>query len=184
MEAARMRKKNNKPIRRKIVLRLPDLAQLAATTSPKSTPLLRSNTTGSPVRASTAVIEHPAFQPVQIRQPGGDGSAPPGLGGPVQRSVHFERGRAHFTAHVGRIQGGGCNSARSLQMVGHRANGNASAIGFDGTAPWLGRGGKNGCKQFGRIRAGDLGRSRRFGRRPDDQISLGNIQSGIEKAGG
>jgi hypothetical protein len=32
--------------------------------------------------------------------------------------------------------------------------------------------------------ASELGRSRRSGRRPDDQISLGNIQSGIEKTGG
>ena len=41
-----------------------------------------------------------------------------------------------------------------------------------------------GCRQaFGGSRAGDLGRSRRSGRRPDDQISVGHIQPGIEQAG-
>jgi hypothetical protein len=36
---------------------------------------------------------------------------------------------------------------------------------------------------LGRARAGYLGRGRRSGRRADDQIGLGHIQPGIEKAG-
>ena len=43
--------------------------------------------------------------------------------------------------------------------------------------------GKDGGKQLGRGRASDLGRGRRSGRRPDDQIGLGHIQPGIKQAG-
>ena len=68
-------------------------------------------------------------------------------------------------------------------MVGHRPNGNASTVGSDRTSPWLGRSGKDVGKQLGRARAGDLGRGRRSGRRPDDQIGLGHIQPGIKQAG-
>ena len=47
----------------------------------------------------------------------------------------------------------------------------------------LGRSGKDGGKQIGRGLASDLGRGRRSSGRPDDQISLGHIQPGIEQAG-
>ena len=56
-------------------------------------------------------------------------------------------------------------------------------LGSDRTSPLLGRGGKDGGKQFGRGRASYLGRGRRSGRRPDDQIGLGHVQPGIEQAG-
>jgi hypothetical protein len=42
--------------------------------------------------------------------------------------------------------------------------------------------GKDVGKQLGGARAGDLGRGRRSGRGADDQISLGHIQPGFEKA--
>ena len=68
-------------------------------------------------------------------------------------------------------------------MVGHRPDGNASTVGSGRTGPWLGRSGKDVGEQLGRARAGDLGRGRRPGRRPDDQVGLGHIQPGIEQAG-
>ena len=60
---------------------------------------------------------------------------------------------------------------------------NASTVGPDPTTPLLGRSGEDGGEQFGRGRAGYLGRGRRAGRRADDQIGLGHIQPGIEEAG-
>jgi hypothetical protein len=67
-----------------------------------------------------------------------------------------------------------------------------SATGPMGTRPpsdptgpvrcW-GRSGKDVGKQLGRARASYLGRGRRSGRRPDDQIGLGHIQPGIKQAG-
>jgi hypothetical protein len=62
-------------------------------------------------------------------------------------------------------------------------SGNASTGGFDRRVLLLGCSGEDGGKQVGRGRAGDLGRGRRSGRRPDDQIGLGHVQSGIEQAG-
>jgi hypothetical protein len=101
----------------------------------------------------------------------------------VRRRIRLERRRAHSAAHVGRILSGGDDSARSLHMVGHRPNRSTSTVGSDRTSPWLGRSGKDGGKQFGRGRTSDLGRGRRSSRCPDDQISLGHIQPGIEQAG-
>ena len=60
---------------------------------------------------------------------------------------------------------------------------NASTVGSDRTSPLLGRSGNDVGKQFGRARASYLGRGRRSGRRPDDQIGLGHIQPGIKQAG-
>jgi len=69
-------------------------------------------------------------------------------------------------------------------MVRHRHIQNASTVGSDRTSPWLGRSGEDVGKQFGRLgRASYLGRGRRSGRRPDDQIGLGHIQPGIKQAG-
>ena len=60
----------------------------------------------------------------------------------------------------------------------------ASTVGSDRTSPWLGRSGKDAGKQSGRLgRASYLGRGRRSGRRPDDQIGLGHMQPGIKQAG-
>ena len=95
----------------------------------------------------------------------------------------LERRRTHPAAHVGRILGGGDDPARPLQMVGHRARRSASPVGSDRAGPRLGRRGEDGGEQFGRGRAGDLGRGRRSGRRPDDQVGLGHVQPGIEQAG-
>jgi hypothetical protein len=64
-----------------------------------------------------------------------------------------------------------------------RPNWNASTDGSDRTSPLMGRSGKDLGKQFGRGRASYLGRSRRSGGRPDDQISLGHIQTGFRQAG-
>jgi hypothetical protein len=127
--------------------------------------------------------EHRSLRPVLAGQPGGDRSAPPRLPGAVRRRIHFERRRTHSAAHVGRILSGGNDSASSLHVVGHRPNGNASTLGSDRISPLLGRSGEDGGKQFGRGRASDLGRGRRSSRRPDDQISLGHVQTGIEQAG-
>jgi len=127
--------------------------------------------------------EHHSLRPVLAGQPGGDRSAALRLPGAVRRRIHFERRRAHFAAHVGRILGGGDDAARYLHVVRRRPHRNASAVGSDRTSPLLGRGGKDGGKQFGRARASYLGRSRRSGRRPDDQVGLGHVQPGIEQAG-
>ncbi|MDQ0819157.1 hypothetical protein QFZ79_001451 [Arthrobacter sp. V4I6] len=58
-----------------------------------------------------------------------------------------------------------------------------STVRSDRTGPLLGRRGQDSGKQFGWGRANHLGRGRRSGRRPDDQISVGHIQPGIEQAG-
>ena len=126
--------------------------------------------------------EDRSLRPVLAGQPSGDGSAPPLLHGAVRRRIHFEGRRTHSAAHVSRILSGGDDCARSLHMVGHRP-GNVSTAGSDQTSPLLGRSGKDGGQQFGRSRTRDLGRGRRSGRCPDDQISLGHIQPGIEQAG-
>jgi len=69
-------------------------------------------------------------------------------------------------------------------MVRRRPIRNASTVRSDQTSPRLGRSGKDAGKQFGRLgRAAYLGRGRRSGRRPDDQIGLGHIQPGIKQAG-
>ena len=68
-------------------------------------------------------------------------------------------------------------------MVRRRPNRNASTAEFDRTSPLLGRSGKDVDKQLGQCPASYLGGGRRAGRRPDDQISLAHIQSGIEQAG-
>ena len=127
--------------------------------------------------------EHRSLRPVLTGQPRGDGRAPPRLPGTVRRRIHVECRRAHSAAHVSRILGGGDDLARSLHVIRHRPDRNASSVGSDRTGPLLGRRGKDGGKQFGRGRASHLGRGRRSGRRPDDQISLGHIQPGIEQAG-
>ncbi len=123
------------------------------------------------------------LRPVLAGQPGGDGSPPSRLRGAVRRRIHFERRRTQSTAHIGRPPGGGDDLARSPHMVDHRPNRNASTVGSDRTGPLLGRSGKEVGKQFGRARAGYLGRGRRSGRCPDDQIGLGHIQPGIKQAG-
>ena len=127
--------------------------------------------------------EHPLFRPVPAGQPSGDGSAPPRLRGAVRRRIHFERRHTHSAAHIGRILSGGDDSARSLHLVGRRPQWNASTVGPDPTTRLLGRSGEDGGEQFGRGRAGYLGRGRRAGRRADDQIGLGHIKPGIEEAG-
>jgi hypothetical protein len=73
----------------------------------------------------------------------------------------------------------------SLSPYGrHRHIRNASTVGSGRTSPWLGRSGEDVGQQFGRSgRARYLGRGRRSGRRPDDQIGLGHIQPGIKQAG-
>jgi hypothetical protein len=103
--------------------------------------------------------------------------------GAVGRRIHLERRRTHSVAHVGRILSGGDDSTRSLHVVGHRPNWNASTVGSGRISPLLGRSEKDVGKQFGRARASDLGSGRRSGRRPDDQIGLGHIQPGVEQAG-
>jgi hypothetical protein len=105
------------------------------------------------------------------------------LPGAVRRGIHLERRRTQSAAHVGRILSGGDDLARPPHMVGHRPNGNASTVGSDRTSPLLGRSGKDAGQQLGRARASYLGRGRRSGRRPDDQIGLGHIQPGIKQAG-
>jgi len=95
--------------------------------------------------------EHHSLRPVLAGQPGGDRSAALRLPGAVRRRIHFERRRAHFAAHVGRILGGGDDAARYLHVVRRRPHRNASAVGSDRTSPLLGRGGKDGGKQFGRL---------------------------------
>ena len=127
--------------------------------------------------------EHRSLRPALTGQPRGDGGAPLRLPGAVRRRIHVERRRAHSAAHVGRILSGGDDLARPLHVVRHRPDRNASTVGSDRTGPLLGRSGKDGGKQFGRGRASDLGRGRRSGRRPDDQVGLGHVQPGIEQAG-
>jgi len=127
--------------------------------------------------------EHRSFRPALTGQPSGDRSAPPRLPGAVRRRIHLERRRTHSAAHICRILSGGDDSARSVDVVGRRTQWNASTVGSDRTSPLLGRSGKDVGKQLGRARAGYLGRGRRSGRRADDQIGLGHIQPGIEKAG-
>ena len=56
-------------------------------------------------------------------------------------------------------------------------------ITIAGTIARRRRGGKAGGEQFGRGRAGDLGRGRRSCRRPNDQIGPGHVHSGVEQAG-
>ena len=51
------------------------------------------------------------------------------------------------------------------------------------TSPLLGQSGKDVGKQLGRARASYLRSGRRSGRRPDDQIGLCHIQTGIKQAG-
>jgi hypothetical protein len=69
-------------------------------------------------------------------------------------------------------------------MVRRRPIRSTSTVGSDRTSPWLGRSGKDAGKQFSRPgRAAYLGRGRRSGRCPDDQIGLGHIQPGIKQAG-
>jgi len=69
-------------------------------------------------------------------------------------------------------------------VVRHRHIRGTSTVGADRTFPWLGRGGKNVGQQFGWLSsAGYLGRGRRSGRRPDDQIGHGHVRPGIEQAG-
>ena len=68
-------------------------------------------------------------------------------------------------------------------MIRRRPNRSTSTVGSDRTSPWLGRSGEDVGKQLGRGRASYLGRGRRSGRCPDDQISLGHIQPGIKQAG-
>jgi hypothetical protein len=126
--------------------------------------------------------EHRSFRPVVAGQPSGDGSAPPLVHGAVCRRIHFERSRAHSAAHVGCVLSGGDDCARSLQVVGHQP-GNASTVGPDRTSPVLGCSGEDVGKELGRGRASYLGRGRRSGRCPDDQISLGHIQPGLEQTG-
>ena len=60
---------------------------------------------------------------------------------------------------------------------------NAPTVGSHRSSPRPGRSAKDVGEQFGRGRAGDLGRGRRSGRRPDDQIGLGHIQPGLKQAG-
>ena len=128
--------------------------------------------------------EHRSLRPLLTGQPGGDGGAPLRLPGAAPRRIRFERRRAHSAAHVGRILGGGDDCARSFQKVRHRHARSTSTVGSDRTSPWPGRSGKDAGKQFVRLgRAGYLGRGRRSGRRPDDQIGLGHVQPGIKQAG-
>jgi len=102
---------------------------------------------------------------------------------PAPAGIRLERRRAHPAAHVGRILRGGNDPARSLHVVGRRPDGYASTARSERISLLLGRSGQDGGKQFGRGRAKDLGRGCRSSRRPDDQISLGHIQTGIEQAG-
>jgi len=127
--------------------------------------------------------EHRPLRPALAGQPGGDGGVPLRLPGAARRRIHFERRRTHSAAHAGRILSGTDDSARPLHMVGRRPIPNTSTVGSDRTSPWPGRSGKDAGKQFGRGRASYLGRGRRSGRCPDDQISLGHIQPGIKQAG-
>ena len=68
-------------------------------------------------------------------------------------------------------------------MVGHRPDVSASSAGSDRTSPLRGCSRKDVGKQLGRARAGYLGSGRRSGRRPDDQISFGHIQTGFKQTG-
>ena len=127
--------------------------------------------------------EHSPLRPELTGQPSGDGSAPPRLRRTVRRRIHFERPRTHSAAHVGRILSGGDDCARCLHVVRRGPGRHGPTVGSGRCSPWLGRGAKDVGKQFGRGRAGYLGRGGRSGRRPDDQIGLGHIQPGLKQAG-
>ena len=118
---------------------------------------------------------------ISTRLPSSDGSAPLRLRRTVRRRVRLERRRAHPAAHVGWILSGTDDCARYFQVVRRWPNRNASSVGSDRGIPWLGLGGKDGGKQFGRLGpAGCLGCGGGSGRRSDGQIGLGHIQPGLK----
>ena len=91
--------------------------------------------------------EHRSLRPELTGQPRGDGGAPLSLPGGVRGRIHVECRRAYSAAHVGRILSGGDDPAHSLQMVGHRPNGNASTVGSDRTGPLLRRSAEDDSEQ-------------------------------------
>jgi hypothetical protein len=68
-------------------------------------------------------------------------------------------------------------------MAGSRPGWNVSSTGSRWANPLRRRPGKDGGKQIGRARAGYPGSGSRSRRRSDDQISVGQIQSGVAQAG-
>ena len=116
-------------------------------------------------------------------QPRGDGGAPLCLPGAVRRRIHVECRRAHPAAHVGRVLGGGDDPARSAPSGPPPACSERVLARIRPDRSVARRRGEGGGEQFGRGRGGYLGRGRRSGRRPDDQVGFGHIQPGIEQAG-
>ena len=89
-----------------------------AMASARSTPLSRSNTTGSPVRASTAVMSTRRSRPLLAGQPGGDGGAPPRRTTEPSDAASSSSAAAPIRRRiVGGIRGGGDDPARALQVV-------------------------------------------------------------------
>ena len=156
---------------------------LAATASTRSTPLWRSNTTGSPVWASTAVMSTVRCGQCWLGSRAATVARHRAVPGAVRRRIELERRRTQPAAHVGRIL-----AAAMISLV--LADGRPPArrervhrrIRPDAVRCW-GAAARMSASSSGRARTGDLGRGRRSGRRPDDQIGLGHIQPGIEQAG-
>ena len=82
--------------------------------------------------------EHRPSRPALTGQPGGDGSAPLPLPRAARCRIHFERRRAHFAAHVGRILSSGDDFARLLQKVRQRHIRDTSTVGSAGPVPGWG----------------------------------------------
>ena len=155
---------------------------LAATASTRSTPLWRSNTTGSPVWASTAVMST-----VRSGQCWLGSRAATVARHCVCPEPSDAASISSAAAPILRRMSAGFSAAAMIPLVLSMW----SADGPNGTRPpsdptgpvrcW-GAAERMSASSWVGARAGYLGRGRRSGRRADDQIGIGHIQPGIEQA--